>query len=249
MTEPCRTCGANPPGSLLSDQRKDYACRACGSVGTWEGTTISAETLRTFGEDHDLKDEDLDFILQNVVDLSTWMRSLIREIKRRREGSAGWRSGIEASIRRLQAMARKPRDLWKPAYFVAVDEALVHLGAMLERGTEQDRTVVQEEPSATSLAEMPEITDQHRGRSPYDQATVKRLITAARNPPGSLQPDVAHGRLLAVVRLMVEQLEAADALLKETAINIDALILAIDFFPRDGGSTLKEMVAGLRKKL
>lgn len=55
----------------------------------------------------------------------------------------GWRSGIEASVRRLEAMQRKPRDLWHPAYFAAVEEAIVHLRAMLERGTERggDTTV------------------------------------------------------------------------------------------------------------
>jgi hypothetical protein len=58
------------------------------------------------------------------------------------EGSAGWRAGIEASIHHLQAMARKPRDLWQPAYFAAVDEAMVHLGAMLERGTDRSTTPV-----------------------------------------------------------------------------------------------------------
>ena len=48
-----------------------------------------------------------------------------------------WRSGVEASIRRLEAQARKPRDLWHAAYFAALEEAIVHLRAMLERGAER----------------------------------------------------------------------------------------------------------------
>ena len=50
---------------------------------------------------------------------------------------SGWIAGIEASIRRLESQARKPRDLWHPAYFAALDEALVHLRAMLARGVER----------------------------------------------------------------------------------------------------------------
>lgn len=57
------------------------------------------------------------------------------------ESSPGWRAGIEASIRRLEAQLKKPRDLWHPAYFAALDEALVHLQAMLERGTERSHDI------------------------------------------------------------------------------------------------------------
>lgn len=49
----------------------------------------------------------------------------------------GWRSGIESSIATIESQLRKPRDLWHPAYFAALEEAIVHLQAMLERGTER----------------------------------------------------------------------------------------------------------------
>ncbi|HEU4727717.1 MAG TPA: hypothetical protein VFT22_07505 [Kofleriaceae bacterium] len=58
------------------------------------------------------------------------------------ERDAAWRSGVDASIRRLEPMSRKPRDLWHPAFFAAVDEALVHLRAILERGTERSGDAV-----------------------------------------------------------------------------------------------------------
>lgn len=51
--------------------------------------------------------------------------------------SDGWRRGVEASIRKLEVMLNKPRDLWHEVYFIAVEEAIVKLKAMLERGTER----------------------------------------------------------------------------------------------------------------
>jgi len=58
------------------------------------------------------------------------------------DGSPGWRAGIEASIARVKAMQRKPRDIYHKAYFAALDELLVHLEAMLERGSERSTTSV-----------------------------------------------------------------------------------------------------------
>lgn len=58
------------------------------------------------------------------------------------EGMAGWRAGIEASIRHLRAMQAKPRDLYHPAFFAALEDLEVSLLAMLERGTERATTDV-----------------------------------------------------------------------------------------------------------
>lgn len=52
----------------------------------------------------------------------------------------GWRLGIRDSIAHVRAMQRKPRDLWHKAYFAALDEVLVHLEAMLSRGTAKSTT-------------------------------------------------------------------------------------------------------------
>ena len=57
------------------------------------------------------------------------------------DGTDAWRAGIEASIRRIKAMQDRPRDLCRPAYFAALDEALVRLEAMLERGSERSSEV------------------------------------------------------------------------------------------------------------
>lgn len=46
-----------------------------------------------------------------------------------------WRAGIADSIRKLRRLADKPRDLWHPAYFSALDEAVNVLEAMLARGS------------------------------------------------------------------------------------------------------------------
>lgn len=67
-------------------------------------------------------------------------RDVVALIARVRQSDSGWRAGIEASISHIKAMQRKPRDLWHAAYFAACDEVLVHLEAMLERGTERSTT-------------------------------------------------------------------------------------------------------------
>lgn len=58
------------------------------------------------------------------------------------DGTAGWRAGIEASLRRLRAMQSKPRDLHHPAFFAALGELEIKLLAMLERGSERSTTEV-----------------------------------------------------------------------------------------------------------
>jgi len=129
------------------------------------------------------------------------------------DGSPGWRAGIEASIRHLEAMGRKPHDLWHRAYFAAVDEALVHLQAMLERGTDRSATSVAALPPAqraeldrgetvlghvcpvpyglgsedldalSELVSLAEMSDWPRAR-----AVVRKILAASRCPEPTIEP-------------------------------------------------------------
>lgn len=55
---------------------------------------------------------------------------------RQHDGSAGWRAGIEAAVRKVKMRQAIMPDTQTPGYRQALRDVLVHLEAMLERGTE-----------------------------------------------------------------------------------------------------------------
>lgn len=58
------------------------------------------------------------------------------------EGTAAWREGIQACIRKVRYRKSVMPDLTKPAYAAALDDLLIHFEAMLERGTERSTTPI-----------------------------------------------------------------------------------------------------------
>lgn len=56
------------------------------------------------------------------------------------DGTIGWRAGIEACVRKVKYRQAILPDLQTPAYRAALLDVLVHLEAMLERGTEHSTT-------------------------------------------------------------------------------------------------------------
>lgn len=64
--------------------------------------------------------------------------------RREREGTPGWRAGIEAAVRKVNYRLGVMPDLMVPAYRQALLDVRLHLLAMLERGTENSTCVVDE---------------------------------------------------------------------------------------------------------
>jgi hypothetical protein len=58
------------------------------------------------------------------------------------EGAPGWLAGIEAAIRKVRYRQGVMPDMQAPAYKAALSEVLVHLEAMLARGTEHATTSI-----------------------------------------------------------------------------------------------------------
>ncbi|MGN6103511.1 MAG: hypothetical protein ACTHU0_00160 [Kofleriaceae bacterium] len=70
-------------------------------------------------------------------------------MKSEHEGSAGWRAGIEAALRKVRYRMSVLPDLQSPGYRIALDEVIVCLKAMLERGTETSCAQVVDAPALT----------------------------------------------------------------------------------------------------
>ena len=135
---------------LIAAVRKRYASSGVAWIGEALDMADQLDAARAEIERLEAECEALDRAMEQPRQIAAALAEQLREVgseadqlrARVAELEVGWRGGIEASIRRLEAQGRKPHDLWHPAYFAAIDEALVHLRAMLARGTERGDTTV-----------------------------------------------------------------------------------------------------------